>query len=118
MCGRRDPNVDQCILNNIENLKDKICEGIPELDIQSNNPLILDQLVIFDTSNNKLYIEDSKVTGLCDFVINSLQVDIDKLHFDVDLLFNKIHVNATYDLNLHLLVPIAHKSQVYLTTGT
>ncbi|XP_011706856.1 PREDICTED: juvenile hormone-binding protein-like [Wasmannia auropunctata] len=116
ICGRKDPNLDQCILNNIENLKDKICEGIPELDIRSTNPLLLDQLVIFDTPNTKLYIKDSKVTGLCDFTINSLHMDIDKLHFDVDLLFKQIQINSTYDLNLQLLVPIANKGQVYIST--
>lgn len=117
VCGRRDPNLDQCILDNIKNLKNKLCEGIPELDIQSNDPLLLDQLVLFDTYNGKLYMKDSKVTGLCDFIVNFFNMDIDKFHFDVDLLFKHIQINGTYDLNLHILVPIINKGQVYISTG-
>jgi len=117
VCGRKDPNLDQCIVNNIENLKDKLCEGIPELNIQSVNPLVLDKLTIYDTSNTKLYVKDVQVTGLCDFVVNFLHIDIDKFHFDVDLLFKQIQINGTYDLNMQLLVPIIHKAKVYVTTG-
>jgi len=117
VCGRKNPNLDQCIENNIENLRDKLCEGIPELNIQSINPLVLDQLTIYDTLNIKLHVNDVQITGLCDFIVNSLHLDIDKFYFDVDLLFKQIHINGTYDLNMQLLVPISHKAKVYVTTG-
>jgi len=117
VCGRKDPNLDQCIVNNVENLKDKLCEGIPELSIQPTNPLVLDQLTIYDTPNTKLHIKDMQITGLCDFFINSFHIDIDKFHFNVDLLFKHIQTNGTYDLNMQLLVPIIHKAKVYVTTG-
>ncbi|KAL0101154.1 hypothetical protein PUN28_018778 [Cardiocondyla obscurior] len=116
VCGRKDPNLDKCILQNIENLKDKICEGIPELNIHSNNPLLLDELAIFDSPENKLFIKDTKVIGLCNFVINFFHIDIDKLHFDVDLLFKNIQINGTYDLNLRVVVPIAHKAEIHIST--
>lgn len=117
MCGRRDPNLDKCILNNIENLKDKICEGIPELNIPSNNPLFLDKVIIFDTPKNKLYIKDTKLIGICDFVVNYFHIDIDKLHIDIDLSFKQLQLNGTYDANLHLLLSIVNKGQFYITTG-
>lgn len=117
VCGRRDPNLDQCILNNIKNLKDKICEGMPELNIKSNNPFLLDKLVIFDTPSAKLYFEDSKVMGLCDFIVNSFHMNINKLHFDADLLYKQIQINGTYDINLRLLVPVANKAQIYIIAG-
>jgi len=117
VCGRKDPNLDQCIVNNVENLKDKFCEGIPELSIQSYNPLVLDQLAIYDTPNTKLHLKDIQIMGLCDLVVNSFHIDIDKFHFDVDLLFKQIHINGTYDLNIQLLVPIIHKARFYVTAG-
>lgn len=117
MCGRKDPKLDQCILENIDNIKDKICEGIPELDVQPSNPFLLDKLVISDTSNTKIAIKDTKVSGLCDFEIKFLHADIDKLHFDVNLLFRRINLNATYDFNVRLLVPIVQTGLVYITTG-
>lgn len=107
----------QCILENLDNLKDKICEGIPELDVEPNNPFNLDKLVISDNPNSKISLINVKVSGLCDFVIKYLNADIDKLHFDVDLLFKQIQMNATYDFDIRLLVPIVQQSSVYITTG-
>lgn len=117
MCGRRDPNLDQCIANNIDNLKDKLCDGIPELGVPPGNPYTLDELRISDTPNTKVYVRDLKVTGICDFVVNFLHTDLDRLHFDIKLLFKQIQVNTTYDFNIHLLVPIAYKGLVYITIG-
>lgn len=117
ICGRRDPNIKQCILNNINNLKSKICEGIPELDIPSNDPLVLHTLVISDTPNTKLYMRDVKVSGLCSFTINSFHADLEKLHYNAKISFERIIMNGTYDFDVHVLVPIANKGNVYITTG-
>ncbi|KAL0101158.1 hypothetical protein PUN28_018780 [Cardiocondyla obscurior] len=116
VCSRRDPKLDQCILENIDNIKDKICEGIPELGVQPSNPFVLGRLIISDNPNSKISIKDAKVSGLCDFTIKFLHADIDKLHFDVDLLFRKIQMNATYDFDIRLLVPISQQGPVYITT--
>lgn len=115
VCGRRDPNLDECIANNIDNLKGKLCDGIPELGVPSANPYFLDKLAISDTPNAKIYIRDAKITGMCDFVVKYLHTDLDKLHYDIELLFNRIQVNTTYDFNIRLLVPIAYKGLVYIT---
>lgn len=98
-------------------MKSKICEGIPELDIPSNDPLVLDNLVISDTPNNKLYMKDVQVLGLCNFTINSLDADLEKLHFDAKLSFRHIQMNGTYDFDIRILVPIAHKGNIYISTG-
>ncbi|XP_071555952.1 protein takeout-like [Temnothorax nylanderi] len=116
VCNGRDPKLDQCILENIDNIKDKICEGIPELDLEPNDPFLLDRLVISDNPNSKIAIRDAKVSGLCDFVIKYLRTDLDKLHFDVELLFRQIQMNATYDFDIRLLIPIVQQGPVYMTT--
>jgi len=105
-------------MSNIDNLKDKLCDGIPELGIPSGNPYTFDELVIVDMPNTKVYIRDAKVTGICDFVVKFLRIDLDKLHFGIELLFRQIQVNTTYDVNIRLLVPIVYKGLVYITIGT
>ncbi|XP_011879795.1 PREDICTED: uncharacterized protein LOC105568599 [Vollenhovia emeryi] len=116
VCGRRDPNLDQCILDNVENLKDKICEGIPELDIPSNNPVILDDIVISDSSNSKINLRDVKAMGLCDFEVKYFKLDLDNLHFDAEIFFKRIQLNGTYDFDIRLLIPIVQKGPVYITS--
>lgn len=87
------------------------------MDIPSNDPLILDTLVISDTPNTKLYMRNVKVIGLCGFIINSFHSDLDKLHFDATISFERIQVNGTYDFDVRILVPITHKGNVYITAG-
>ncbi|KAL6428586.1 hypothetical protein ACFW04_007900 [Cataglyphis niger] len=116
VCGRRDPNLDQCIINNVNNLKSKICEGIPELNIPPSDPIVIDELVISNTTNTKIFLRDTKMKGLCDFDIKFFHFDLNTLHFDVNLSFGLMQMNSTYDFDVHILVPLAHKGQVYITT--
>ncbi|XP_011060091.1 PREDICTED: uncharacterized protein LOC105149405 [Acromyrmex echinatior] len=117
VCGRKNSNLNKCILDNVDNIKDKICEGIPELDIQPNDPFVIEKLIISDTSNSKISLTNAQVTGLCDFVVKYLQSDLEKLHFDFELVFRRIQMNATYDFDIRLLVPIVHTGPVYITTN-
>ncbi|CAL1681947.1 unnamed protein product [Lasius platythorax] len=116
VCGRNDPNFNQCIADNINNLRSKICEGLTDLGIPPLEPLDIKKLVISETSNSKIYINDVQITGFCGYVLNSFTVDLDKLNFDIDLSLNRIYLNGTYDIDVHILVPIAHKAPIYLTT--
>lgn len=117
MCNRRDSQLDLCIVNNVDNIKDKICEGIPELDVQPNNPFVLDEIIISDTPNSKISFGDAKVTGLCDFVIKYFHIDLDTLHFDAEIVFKRLQINGTYQFDVRLLVPIVNNGPLYITTG-
>lgn len=44
VCSRNDPEINKCITNSIEQLRDKLTAGIPELDVPSIEPLLLDNL--------------------------------------------------------------------------
>jgi len=116
VCGRRDPKIDQCILDNVNNMKSKICEGIPELDIPPNDPFIIKKLVLTDTPEIKLYIRDAEISGLCDFKVTNFSADINNLHYDADIIFAQMRANTTYDFAIQLLVPIARKGHLSITT--
>lgn len=105
-------------MNSIDDLKDHICQGIPELHSPPIEPFIVDNVVISDVDNAKLYVKDAKITGLCNFTINSFHIDLDNLHFDTNILFKRIFVNGTYDFDIHVLIPFVQKGPVYLTLGT
>ncbi|XP_071555954.1 uncharacterized protein [Temnothorax nylanderi] len=116
-CGRKDPNYEQCIRNSVELLKDKICTGMPELNIPPNEPLIIDKLVVYDTPDVKLHLSDVKAYGICDFVINSVHANPDKLHYDFNVNVNSLRLDAMYDFNIHILfTQIAHKGILHVTS--
>jgi len=117
VCGRQNPNLNQCILDNINNLKNKICEGLTDLNLPPLEPLNIDKLVISENANNKIYLNNVQITGVCDYIINSVSLDLDKITFNMDVSFNRLYLNGTYDIDIHILVPIAHKAPIYLTSG-
>lgn len=41
VCNRRDPEINKCVFNSIEQLRDKLVTGIPELSVPPIEPLIL-----------------------------------------------------------------------------
>lgn len=117
VCGRKNPDINQCLLDNFKNLKDKICNGLTEMNIAPlNEPLNIDKLVISETDNSKIYLRDVQITGLCNYYMNSVSVDLDKLHLNFDISFDRLYLNGTYDINVHVLVPIAYKAPIYLTS--
>ncbi|XP_077262772.1 uncharacterized protein LOC143897761 [Temnothorax americanus] len=114
-CSHKDPNYNQCIANSIDSVKDKVCAGFPDLNIPPGEPLIIDKIVIFDANNIKLYLKDAKTYKFCDFVVNSVNADFEKLHFDIDLSLRHIYTKVTYDFAIHLLVPLGHKGPAVIT---
>ncbi|XP_011706855.1 PREDICTED: uncharacterized protein LOC105462030 [Wasmannia auropunctata] len=115
VCSRNDPKIEQCIVNNINNLKSKICKGIPELDIPSNDPFVVEKIVLVEASDIKLYIKNAQITGFCEFEIKYFRADIDNLHYYIELTFDQIQGNTTYDFDIRLLVPIAREGFLYFS---
>lgn len=118
VCGRRNPNLDECIVQNVNSLKGKICTGMPEIGVQPTEPLYIDKLNIVDAPNAKISLSDVYLSGLCDFKINAFHMNLEKQHFDVDIAFNRIQMNMTYNFNVNIIAPVALKGPIHITTGT
>jgi len=41
ICNRKDPEINNCVLNSIEQLRSKLKTGIPELEVPPLEPLLL-----------------------------------------------------------------------------
>lgn len=41
ICNRKDPDINNCVLNSIEQLRSKLKTGIPELEVPAMEPLTL-----------------------------------------------------------------------------
>lgn len=117
ICGRKNPDLDKCIMNSIDNLKSRICKGISELQSPPLEPFFINKIDISNIENSKLQLKDLQIMGFCDFNINSVHIDLDKLHFDASISLKKIRLNGTYDFDIRVLVSFAHKGPVFLITG-
>ncbi|XP_011879803.1 PREDICTED: uncharacterized protein LOC105568607 [Vollenhovia emeryi] len=114
VCGYKDPNYDQCILDNINNMKAMVCTGMPELNVPPTEPIIVDKIVIFDTNNLKLFLQDTKIFGYCDFIVQSFKVNVDKYRLNVDFLLKHLKLETLYDIDIRLLVTFANKGLVHI----
>ena len=90
---------------------------MPELNVAPIEPMNIDEIIIYNTDNLKLNVKESKIRGFCDFVINSLQVSSDKLHFDFDFVLKHLDMESVYNFDMRVLVPLANKGLVHVSAG-
>lgn len=114
ICVRRDPKIDECVIKSINNMKNNLCEGIPELEVPPIGPVSLDKLVFFDAHNIKFYLTNVQLNW-CNFNVTHLHTDT--LQYDIDILLNQIQINSTYDLDIRLLIPFVQRGSFYFNTG-
>ncbi|EGI62098.1 hypothetical protein G5I_09612 [Acromyrmex echinatior] len=103
-------------MDNINNVRDEICKRSPELKFLQLEPFIIDKIVFFDEPSIKLYFENIKCYIFCEFVINSVHTDFDKLQFNFDIAYN-INMTSSYNLDAHLLVPIVDKGKIQILSN-
>ena len=106
VCGARNPKLNECILNSVAALGDKLRNGIPELDVPSSNPLMIDKVVLMDTPNFKAIGTDIKVYWPAKYRVNMLRVNLQKHEFEMELFLDEVKLEATYDVTVKILVPI------------
>lgn len=116
-CSLQDPNYGQCFVDNANIIKSKICGGIPELNIFPNEPVVIDKVIIYDTNNLKLSLQDVKIYGECNFTIKSFSINPEKLHHRIDVILHHITMDTIYDFDINLLVSIANKGIAHVTAG-
>lgn len=107
VCQRNDPNVDKCIMNSVEELRPKMIDGIPELDVPGIEPLSLGQIALArGPQGAKLtaVVNDVKVNGPSNFVIEELKSDLDNNRFDFKLLLPKLDFNGKYKMDIQVLL--------------
>ncbi|XP_012536725.1 uncharacterized protein LOC118646180 [Monomorium pharaonis] len=115
-CSRKDPNYDQCIVDNLISTREKVCTGMPEFNIPPIEPLLVKKMVIYDTDSLKLHLKDTKIYGFCDFAVNFVHTNSDRLHIDFELLLKALRLESVYEFDIRILVPLANKGLVTIST--
>ncbi|RVE47051.1 hypothetical protein evm_008333, partial [Chilo suppressalis] len=107
VCQRNDPNVDKCIMNSVDQLRPKMINGIPELDVPGLEPLSLGQIALArGPQGAKLtaVVNDVKVRGPSNFIIEELTSDLDKNRFDFKLLLPRLDFTGKYKMDIQVLL--------------
>ncbi|XP_012275265.1 uncharacterized protein LOC105696955 [Orussus abietinus] len=112
VCGRRNPNLDQCVIDSVNALRDKLKEGIPELDVPSAEPLVVDKVIFSDTNEFKAVAEPVELRGLTSFNLKTVHVDLEKKQIDLTADFDSIKLDAIYDVHAKILVNFVGKGPI------
>ncbi|XP_001607814.1 putative beta-carotene-binding protein [Nasonia vitripennis] len=107
VCKRSDPNINACITNSIEDLREKLATGIPELEAPAIEPLNLDQIRLLRGPTGARL--DINVTGLqvfgpSSFKIRDLKADTNDVKFTFRVSFGKLQFKGKYSIDARLLL--------------
>ncbi|XP_003699596.2 uncharacterized protein LOC100875174 [Megachile rotundata] len=116
VCGLRNPNLDDCILNSVSSLREKLRQGIPDLDIPPVEPLKIAEMKLTDQPTFKAVATNISISGLLTYHVNHLHYDLKKQQIDLDVRFDNIKLDALYNVDAKILVPINGKGPLTLTT--
>lgn len=74
MCSRKVPDINNCIVDSINNLRPLLAKGLPDLKVPSIEPFELDALQLhLDSNGGPFNLKDLKVWGVSNFNITELK---------------------------------------------
>ncbi|XP_050309899.1 uncharacterized protein LOC126745898 [Anthonomus grandis grandis] len=104
LCKRKDPNLHNCIIENVELLRPKLKQGVPELFIPPLDPLVIPEATLNSGAQFKATFKDIQMYNTDNFDLKSFDVDLDKHHINVKILFPLLRIKSIYNINGRLLV--------------
>ncbi|XP_043251476.1 circadian clock-controlled protein daywake [Colletes gigas] len=99
VCKRNDPNLSNCIKKSVENFKPYLINGLPEYNIPTLEPLLLDELEAEPGNTIKLRLKNVHVYGASNFTVSRLKANTDTLRFVVELNFSSLSIESDYDID-------------------
>lgn len=107
ICHVHEPQYETCIIKSINDLKPYLKVGVPEYNIPSLEPLLLNKLSVSPTNSLKLLGTDIQVYGASNFEVTKVKVDIDTPLINVQVALPNIFVEGNYEIDGKiLLLPI------------
>lgn len=113
VCGRKNPQLNQCIKNSVESLRTKLRTGIPELNVPALEYLEIEEGLPLANSNEiKASAKQVKLLGLPGFIINDIKMDLDTKSIDIDVSFKQVQLEGDYDVTAKIIVPVSGKGPI------
>ncbi|KAK1120380.1 hypothetical protein K0M31_012361 [Melipona bicolor] len=106
-CKKSNPDINKCIVRSIEQLRDKLSVGIPELGAPPIEPLNLKQIRLSrGPAGAKLDVNltDIRVSGPSTFKIRDLKADVENVVFTFKVNFEKLTFQGKYQINATILL--------------
>ncbi|XP_034934978.1 uncharacterized protein [Chelonus insularis] len=107
VCGRRNPKLDECILNSVKTVTPLLVRGIPELKVPPIEPLFLPEgLSFYNLKDFSASTKNVKLSNLSAFEPSNFHADLDKKTITFKVHFDQVKTEGDYVVDAKILVPI------------
>ncbi|XP_050498427.1 circadian clock-controlled protein daywake-like [Diabrotica virgifera virgifera] len=104
VCQKSDPNLIQCLMAAVEDVRPFFVDGVPEYNIPKLEPLIMKDFFSEEAAGMKITVSDVSAWGCSDYLVRSMEVDMDNHHFIVNIEIPKLRIEAHYNVDGKLVV--------------
>ncbi|CAH1098584.1 unnamed protein product [Psylliodes chrysocephalus] len=104
VCRPKHTDINECLKRNIEILKPKLKDGIPEMHIPSFRPYVLPQANVQLGDNFFATIKNLSLSLPKSFIVDDLKADLDKVKLYIKLRIPEIVATTQYSLKGRLLI--------------
>ncbi|XP_076238613.1 protein takeout [Calliopsis andreniformis] len=106
-CRKSEPEINKCITRSIDQLRDKLAEGIPELEAPAIEPLYLKEIRLLRGPTGArldVNLTDLKVSGPSTFKVRDLKADVENVVFTFKVFFDRLTFEGKYQIDARILL--------------
>jgi len=121
-CTQRDSAaLNKCLQQVLKDLKPRLAEGVPEINLPAMEPLKLENVAFQQGSGPVRVVAEFtnvEVSGLSNFTQSNFWVDVPKRTLDFDLILPQLTLVGNYEVSGNLFfIPIGGNGDFYLNLG-
>ncbi|XP_043251474.1 protein takeout-like isoform X1 [Colletes gigas] len=106
-CKKSEPDINKCITKSIDQLREKLAVGIPELEAPAIEPLHLKQIRLFRGPTGArldVNLTDLRVSGPSTFKVRDLKADVENVKFTFKVSFDQLNFQGKYKIDARILL--------------
>ncbi|XP_016660196.1 protein takeout-like isoform X1 [Acyrthosiphon pisum] len=107
-CKRDDPNINECLMNLLENIRPYISKGIPEMHILPLDPVLVPSVTLKQDSagsvNFVALFTDLKGYGAKNFQMQTIKANFKNQSLEIDLNLPFFRIESRYEVNGKILI--------------
>lgn len=116
-CRKADPELNDCIRTTLNHLRPYVLEGIPEINVPSIEPLIIQKMQMENGHGPvrmRGIFSNMTIHGGGNYTILSVKSDLNKYRVDFGIFLPYIEVTGNYDVNGNvLLLPVRSRGEFW-----
>ncbi|CAH1404685.1 unnamed protein product [Nezara viridula] len=107
ICHTSDPKYNDCVKKTLEKLKPQLIKGIPDLNLQSVEPLHIPKIELSEGNGNfqmKQKLTNLYIHGTSNYTLEDLSINVDGREMNYTMTFPLLEFESDYELDGQILV--------------